>query len=245
MKRTMQKTIITLFASLMMILMVTGCGSSGISQEQYDDLSKEKEAVETELTNAKAELETTTKELQDTKADLKKITDEYAEYKESMKPFEEMTVAQAEEEKARAEQEKKKIEEEEAAKKAAEEEEKARKEQEEKEAREAEEAKGYETGITYDNLARTPDDYNGKKVKFYGKVVQVMEGDGQVQIRLAVNDDYDTILLGNYDSTIVTSRVLEDDMITIYGTSVGLISYQSTMGGTITIPAVSIEKIDQ
>lgn len=194
---------------------------------------------------AKAELETTTKELQDTKADLKKITDEYAEYKESMKPFEEMTVAQAEEEKARAEQEKKKIEEEEAAKKAAEEEEKARKEQEEKEAREAEEAKGYETGITYDNLARTPDDYNGKKVKFYGKVVQVMEGDGQVQIRLAVNDDYDTILLGNYDSTIVTSRVLEDDMITIYGTSVGLISYQSTMGGTITIPAVSIEKIDQ
>lgn len=245
MKRTMQKTIITLFASLMMILMVTGCGSSGISQEQYDDLSKEKEAVETELTNAKAELETTTKELQDTKADLKKITDEYAEYKESMKPFEEMTVAQAEEEKARAEQEKIKIEEEEAAKKAAEEEEKARKEQEEKEAREAEEAKGYETGITYDNLARTPDDYNGKKVKFYGKVVQVMEGDGQVQIRLAVNDDYDTILLGNYDSTIVTSRVLEDDMITIYGTSVGLISYQSTMGGTITIPAVSIEKIDQ
>lgn len=245
MKRTMQKTIITLFASLMLILMVTGCGSSGISQEQYDDLSKEKEAVETELTNAKVELETTTKELQDTKADLKKITDEYAEYKESMKPFEEMTVAQAEEEKARAEQEKKKIEEEEAAKKAAEEEEKARKEQEEKEAREAEEAKGYETGITYDNLARTPDDYNGKKVKFYGKVVQVMEGDGQVQIRLAVNDDYDTILLGNYDSTIVTSRVLEDDMITIYGTSVGLISYQSTMGGTITIPAVSIEKIDQ
>lgn len=245
MKRTMQKTIITLFASLMMILMVTGCGSRGISQEQYDDLSKEKEAVETELTNAKAELETTAKELQDTKADLKKITDEYAEYKESMKPFEEMTVAQAEEEKARAEQEKKKIEEEEAAKKAAEEEEKARKEQEEKEAREAEEAKGYETGITYDNLARTPDDYNGKKVKFYGKVVQVMEGDGQVQIRLAVNDDYDTILLGNYDSTIVTSRVLEDDMITIYGTSVGLISYQSTMGGTITIPAVSIEKIDQ
>ena len=26
-----------------------------------------------------------------------------------------------------------------------------------------EEAKGYETGITYDQLARTPDDYKGKK----------------------------------------------------------------------------------
>lgn len=56
---------------------------------------------------------------------------------------------------------------------------------------------------------------------------------------------YDTILLGGYDSSIVSSRVLEDDEITIYGTSMGLISYQSTMGGTITIPAVRIDKIDQ
>ena len=105
--------------------------------------------------------------------------------------------------------------------------------------------KGYETGITYDNLARTPDDYQGKKVKFYGKVLQVLEGDGEIQIRLAVNDDYDTVLFGSYDSTIVSSRVLEDDEITIYGTSVGLISYDSTMGGKITIPAVLIDKIDQ
>ena len=37
-------------------------------------------------------------------------------------------------------------------------------------AKAAEEAKGYETGITYDQLARTPDDFKGKKVKFYGKV---------------------------------------------------------------------------
>lgn len=245
MKSTMKKTMAAFFACLMMISLITACGGSGITQEQYDNLSKEKEAVETELSTVKTELETTKKELKGAQEDLKKVTDEYAAYKESMKPFEEMTAAQAEAEKVKAEQEKKKIEEEEAAKKAKEEEEKARKEKEEKEAREAEEAKGYETGITYDNLARTPDDYKGKKVKFYGKVIQVMEGDGEVQIRLAVNEDYDTILLGGYDSTIVSSRVLEDDKITIYGTSLGLISYKSTMGGTITIPAVSIDKIDQ
>ena len=112
-------------------------------------------------------------------------------------------------------------------------------------AKAAEEAQGYETGITYDQLARTPDDFKGKKVKFTGKVVQVIEGSGSIQIRLAVNDNYDTILFGQYDSSIVGSRVLEDDHITIYGTSAGTISYQSTMGGTITIPGVSIEKIDQ
>lgn len=110
-------------------------------------------------------------------------------------------------------------------------------------AKAAEEAQGYETGITYDQLARTPDDFKGKKVKFTGKVVQVIEGSGSIQIRLAVNDNYDTILFGQYDSSIVGSRVLEDDHITIYGTSAGTISYQSTMGGTITIPGVTFEKI--
>ena len=92
-----------------------------------------------------------------------------------------------------------------------------------KAAKAAEEARGYETGITYDQLARTPDDFKGKKVKFYGKVVQVIEGSGSVQIRLAVDDNYDTILLGEYSSSTVSSRVLEDDYITIYGTSVGTI----------------------
>ena len=108
-----------------------------------------------------------------------------------------------------------------------------------------EEARGYETGITYDQLARTPDDYIGKKVKFSGKVVQVIEGDDEVQIRLAVNKDYDQILFCAYDSSIVSSRVLEDDIITIYGISAGTISYQSTMGGKITIPSVLVEKIEQ
>lgn len=112
-------------------------------------------------------------------------------------------------------------------------------------AKAAEAAKGYETGITYNQLARTPEDFKNKKVKFSGKVVQVIEGDGTVQIRLAVNNDYDTILLGEYSTSIVSSRVLEDDHITIYGTSVGTISYKSTMGGTITIPGVYIDKIEQ
>ena len=112
-------------------------------------------------------------------------------------------------------------------------------------AKAAEEAKGYETGITYDQLARTPDDFVGSKVKVYGKVVQVIEGDDTVQLRLAVNGDYDQILFLEYKSDLVKSRVLEDDYITIYGTSAGTITYKSTMGGNITIPAVWVAKIDQ
>lgn len=139
-------------------------------------------------------------------------------------------IAQAEKEKAEAEAK---------AKAEAEEAERIRKEQEEAEAK-----KGYDTGITYDNLARTPDDYKGQKIKFYGKVIQVMEGDTETQIRLAVNDDYNTVILCGIPKGTTSVRILEDDMITVMGTSIGLYTYQSTMGGKITIPAMYVDKVE-
>lgn len=162
---------------------------------------------------------------------LKQMETEYNEYKKRMEPYEDLQTKEAEARKIEAEKvaaEKKAAEEKAAAEKKA-----------------AEEARGYETGITYDQLARTPDDFTGQKVKFYGKVIQVMEDGSDIQIRLAVDDNYDTILYGQYSSSIVSSRILEDDYITIYGTSVGTVSYTSTLGGTITIPGVYIDKIDQ
>ena len=87
--------------------------------------------------------------------------------------------------------------------------------------------------------------YIYEKVKFRGTVVQVMEGDGVTQIRLAVGDNYDTILFAEFDSSVVDSRILEDDTITIRGLSTGLITYDSTMGGSISIPGVSIEQVEQ
>ena len=100
--------------------------------------------------------------------------------------------------------------------------------------------------ITYDQLARTPDDYTGKDITFAGRVLQVMEDSdsGETQLRIATSDDYDKIMLIGYDSSILKSRILEDDEIRFYGTSIGLITYQSTMGGNITIPAAAVEHID-
>ena len=100
--------------------------------------------------------------------------------------------------------------------------------------------------ITYDQLARTPDDYMGKDITFAGKVLQVMEDSSskQTQLRIATSDDYDKVMLVGYDSSILKSRVLEDDEIRFYGTSIGLVTYQSTMGGNITIPAAIVEHID-
>ena len=215
MRRPMFKKAVTL--AIAAAVVAVALTACGVSQSDYDKAVSERDAAVEELD---------------------KVTAEYDAYKEKMKPYEEMTKAQAAAEKLKAEEEAKAIEEQKAAEKAAAEAEAAA-------AKAAEEAAGYETGITYDQLARTPDDFKGKKVKFYGKVVQVIDSGDSVQIRLAVDDNYDTVLLGEYDSKIVSSRVLEDDHITIYGTSVGVITYQSTMGGNITIPGVYIERIDQ
>lgn len=121
--------------------------------------------------------------------------------------------------------------------------EKAKKAEEQRK-KEEEEKKGYDTGITYDQLARTPDDYKYKKVKFEGKVIQVIEDGDEVQIRLAVSGNYDKVVLCSYKKSITPSRVLEDDYITIRGISAGTITYESTMGGNITIPGIAVEKIN-
>lgn len=173
--------------------------------------------------NSSEELEKTKTELADSRSELYELQTEYDDYKAEMEPFEEYSLEDIEQAKKIREKE----------------------EKEKQKALEEEKKKGYNTGITYEQLARTPDKYEGKKVKFRGRVVQVIEGDDEIQIRLAVNDNYDTILYGGYDPSIVDSRILEDDYITIYGISVGTISYESTMGGQITIPGVAIEKIDQ
>ncbi|MCL5457582.1 carboxypeptidase-like regulatory domain-containing protein [Loigolactobacillus coryniformis] len=103
----------------------------------------------------------------------------------------------------------------------------------------------YQTTIAYDSLARTPDDYKGEKVAFTGTVLQVMEDDDENELRVAIDDDYDNVVLVGYDPDIMSgSRILEDDTVTFYGESVGTMTYESTMGGDITIPAVLAAKID-
>lgn len=116
---------------------------------------------------------------------------------------------------------------------------------EQKAAEEAKAKQGYDTGITYDQLARNPDSYVGSKVKFRGKVIQTLEGSGVVNVRIAVNSDYDNIIFGVYDADMVQTRILEDDVVTVYGTSTGLYSYTSTMNATITIPGMDIDRIER
>lgn len=97
----------------------------------------------------------------------------------------------------------------------------------------------YNSGITYDQVARTPKDYKGKNIEFTGEVAQVIEDGGVSELRLAVNGNYDDIILVDVPKKVLNgSRVLENDLITVGGTSVGTVSYKSTLGAKITVPAM-------
>ena len=91
----------------------------------------------------------------------------------------------------------------------------------------------YKTGITYDTLARTPDEHIGNKVTLSGEIVQVIEGDDASQYRMAVDQDYDKMVLIEVPTDQLSSRILENDLITIYGVSQGTIDYESTIGEQI------------
>ncbi len=99
--------------------------------------------------------------------------------------------------------------------------------------------------VIYEQVARVPDDYIGRMIKVRGTVVQVLETENQVDIRLAVNDDYNQIVYVTYNPDIVDYRMLENDHVTVYGEFKGLYTYTSAMNVPITVPDIKARIIDQ
>ena len=123
------------------------------------------------------------------------------------------------------------------------------KEEEERLAREAEERwqeklDNARTDVTYDNLMRTPDDYFGEIVQYSGTVLQTITGDGIVQQRVALYDDYDKIVLIEYAEELPEVRLLDDDYITFTGMSFGTVTYETVLGAKLEIPSIFVERIN-
>lgn len=102
----------------------------------------------------------------------------------------------------------------------------------------------YSTEITYDELARNPEKNKGKKIILSGTIIQVIEGKDYSQYRLAVDDNYDHIVFIEIPKSLLSSRILENDIIKIYGQSYGTIDYESTLSGNITVPAITVDKFE-
>ena len=103
---------------------------------------------------------------------------------------------------------------------------------------------------SYDIIARSPNRYKNKQAKFYGKVIQVMQEkvDGKIYYTLRIGTGgsyyYDNVIFASYSADENEPRILEDDMITIYGNLGGEYTYETVMGSEMTIPLIHIEYID-
>ena len=104
---------------------------------------------------------------------------------------------------------------------------------------------GYNVINDYDTYARTPDIHIDEKIRFNGKVVQVVEGIESNMYRISLNGNSDNMFYVTYAPSIESARVLEDDDVTVFGTFEGLHTYTSTLGGEITIPHCAAETITE
>ncbi len=163
----------------------------------------------------------------------------------ALEKTEEEKAAKEAEEKAEAERLAKEAEEKaEAERLAKEAEEKAEAERLAKEAEEKAEAEKYNTGITFEDLARYPQQKKGSYVKFSGEIIQVMNGEGYVQYRMAVDADYDKVVFIEITKDkLIDGNILENDYITIEGQFIDEMDYTTVLGSTKTVPAIVVDNV--
>lgn len=105
--------------------------------------------------------------------------------------------------------------------------------------------------IDFSDLSRNPDKYKGNNYKFTGQVIQVQEGlFDTVDLRIDVTKiEYEYIDDVTWTDTIFATvtipegadKILEDDVITFWGTCDGDYSYTSVLGNKISLPKIDIE----
>ena len=104
---------------------------------------------------------------------------------------------------------------------------------------------GYNVISDYSEYARNPDGHVGEKIRFDGKVVQVVEDIESNIYRIAMGGNSDQMFYVTYTPTVESGRVLENDKVTVFGDFEGLYTYSSTLGGEITIPYCAAETITE
>lgn len=103
--------------------------------------------------------------------------------------------------------------------------------------------------VSYNDIARNPNDYKGQKAVFKGQVIQVQESGKNVVLRINTTQGQ----YGLWDDTIYVdykrkddneSRVLDDDIVTVYGEIKGIKDYRAVLGNQISIPHIEAAYID-
>ena len=105
------------------------------------------------------------------------------------------------------------------------------------------------TEIKYEDLARNPDSYKGQNLMFKGEVIQCEQSYGTsyyARVNVTV-DEY-----GFYSDTIYVTfeipedadKILEEDIVKLYGICQGAETYTSIFGESITIPSLDAAYVE-
>lgn len=99
------------------------------------------------------------------------------------------------------------------------------------------------TIVPYEELARYPEKYKGQPVKIKGKVSQVLNSFGGVNLRMFTKQSeysedawYENDIFVDYKSP--NERILEKDIITVYGYADGIQEYTTVLGAQRAIPKI-------
>lgn len=109
--------------------------------------------------------------------------------------------------------------------------------------------------IDFKTLSRNPDKHKGEKYKMTGEVIQVQEATFEDTVDLRINVtkevtefEYSDDLVLWTDTIYATveldeseDRILQDDIITFWGTCDGMYNYTSVLGSTVSLPKIDIE----
>lgn len=104
--------------------------------------------------------------------------------------------------------------------------------------------------IAYTDLARNPEKYKGQSFKFTGEVIQTMEPTfgNTVLLRINVTKNGDDSFAFYSDTIVATiylpsgsDRILEGDIVKIYGDCDGLYSYTSIFDKKVSLPKINIK----
>ena len=226
----MKKILLSLVIGCMVL--GVGCGEDIVSKDKHDELLKKYEDTVCQLEQFKTDngiLECENEKLRN-RVDKAKDYLELDPAEKELVDAKIVEVNQATEEQLAQEKAQKEAEE------------KAKKEAEEEAKRQAESQK-YETGLTWEQIAR--EGRVGELGKFEGKIVQVMSGSGFTQYRVAINGDYDTIMLIEVLDGISSEVLLEDDYVYFKGMSMGQYTYTTVLGSEMTIPSFTVDEINR
>lgn len=102
----------------------------------------------------------------------------------------------------------------------------------------------------YEGLARTPDDYQDKKVKMTGQIVQVVHDSNSSNSTylIAITKDefgfYSDNIFVTMKADFKKTKYLEEDIVAIYGAGRGEYTYKSVLGQSITVPSIEAIYMD-